>query len=67
VELGSKRTCDAILVIVDKFIKYSYFIPTLELITALELLYKVIRSLTANYRIPNRFITDRDKLFTSAF
>ena len=45
----------------------AYFILTEESITAKEIVYKVIRILTANYRILEYFITNRDKLFTSKY
>ena len=40
---------------------------TEETITAKEIVYKVIRILTINYRILEYFITNRDKLFTSKY
>lgn len=67
IEPGSKRICDSILVIVDRLTKHAYFIPTNEPIMAADMSYEVIRALTANHEIPDKFITDRDKLFTSAF
>ena len=38
-----------------------------ETITAKKMVYKVIRILTVNYKIPEYFITNRDKLFTSKY
>ena len=45
----------------------AYFILTEETITAKEIVYKVIRILTINYKILEYFITNRDKLFTSKY
>ena len=66
-EPGSERLCDSILVIVDRLTKASKFVPTEESITAGELAYEVTRALFADHGILEQFITDRDKLFTSAY
>lgn len=66
-EPGSARLCDSILVIVDRLTKFAYYIPTEETVTAEEMAYEVTRTLTANHGVPDQFITDRDKLFTSTF
>jgi len=66
-EPGSARLCDSILVIVERLTKYSYFVPTEESITAEEMAYEVTKALVANHGLPEEFITDRDKLFTSKY
>ena len=66
-ELGSARLCDTILVIVDRLTKASKFVPTEESITAEECAYKVTKALVSEHRVPEEFITDRDKLFTSKY
>ncbi len=45
----------------------AYFIPIEKTIIAKEMVYKVIRILTINYKILEYFITNRDKLFTSKY
>ena len=58
---------NAILVITDKLIKYRYFILYKKSLTAEKLVYTFLRVLAANYRISNKIVSDRDKLFTSKF
>ena len=67
IEPGTKQECDAILVIVERFTKYTKFIPLSETITAPELAYIVIKSIMSDFGVPDKFITDRDKLFTAKF
>jgi transposase InsO family protein len=61
------RDCDSILVIVDRFTKYSLYIPTTERLTsdglATLLLYHVFRQ----FGIPDGIVSDRGSLFTSKF
>jgi hypothetical protein len=66
-EPGSGRICDSILTIVDRSTKWTYGVPTTESITAEELAYEVSKTLTVSHGMPKEFVTDRDKLFTSAF
>ncbi|KAK1912648.1 hypothetical protein P3342_004584 [Pyrenophora teres f. teres] len=66
-EPGSARLCDTILVIVDRLTKAAKFIPTEESITAEECAYEVTKALISEHGIPEEFITDRDKLFTSKY
>jgi hypothetical protein len=66
-EPGTGQKCDAILVIGCRLTKYFHFVPTTEKITAEELAYVVIRTVIANHGTPKEWISDRDKLFTSAF
>jgi hypothetical protein len=53
--------------ITDRLIKYAYFIPYKEGLTAEELAYIFNRNIIANYRIPEEIISNRDKLFISNF
>ncbi len=55
---------DIILVIVDRLIKYVYFIPTLETYNVEQLGYLIIDRLVRYYGFLKIFIIDRDKLFT---
>jgi hypothetical protein len=42
-------------------------VPTEESITAKEYAYKVTKVLVSKYRVLEKFITDRNKLFTSKY
>ncbi|KAG9192563.1 hypothetical protein G6011_11297 [Alternaria panax] len=66
-EPGSGRLCDTILVIVCRHTKGAKFVPTEETITADECAYEVSKALMSEHGIPEEFITDRDKLFTSKY
>ena len=66
-EPGSARFCDTILVIVDRLTKAAKFVPTEETITAEECAYEVTKALVSEHGMPEEFITDRDKLFTSKY
>lgn len=45
--------------------KAAKFVPIEETITAEECAYEVQKALVSEHGIPEEFITDRDKLFTS--
>ena len=66
-EPRSNQLCDTILVIVDRLTKAAKFVPTKEAITADECAYEVTKALVSEHRMPEEFITDRDKLFTSKY
>ena len=66
-ELGLARFCDSILVIVDRLTKAAKFVPTEETITAGECAYEVTKALVLEHGVPEEFIIDRDKLFTSLY
>jgi hypothetical protein len=66
-EPGSARLCDTVLVIVDRLTKAAKFVPTEESITAEECAYEVTKALVSEHGVPEEFITDRDKLFTSKY
>lgn len=55
------------MVIVDRITKYAYFIPCTEKTTAEKTARLVLREVVAHHGLPEEFITDRDKLFTSKF
>jgi hypothetical protein len=63
----SGRQYDAILVIVDRLTKYSYFLPYLKTGTAEDLAYVFLRNIAAQHGMPKELVSDRDKLFTSHF
>ncbi len=58
---------DSILTIVDRLTKYTMFIPFKETATASVLTYIILQELINSHRLSKKFITDRDKLFTSKF
>jgi hypothetical protein len=58
---------DSIMVVTDRFTKYTYFIPYFESSLAEDLAYIFYKYVMANYRFPQRIISNRDKLFTSRF
>ena len=60
-------TYDSILVIVDTLIKYAYLEPYKKASTAEDLAYIFNKIVIAQYGIPNKIVSDRDKLFTSQF
>ncbi|KAH7556815.1 reverse transcriptase [Bipolaris maydis] len=66
-EPGSGRLCDTVLVIVCRLTKGAKFVPTEETITADECAYEVSKAMVSEHGIPEEFITDRDKLFTSKY
>ena len=62
-----KAVYDLILVIMNRLIKYRYFILYKEASSAEELAYMFLRVIAANYGLPEEIISDRDKLFTFKF
>jgi hypothetical protein len=58
---------DLILIIIDRFTKYEYFISYKESLLIEELAYIFNKYIIGNYRISKKIINDRDKLFTSRF
>ena len=66
-EQTTKHAYDSILVMVDKLTKYCHFIPCNKTITAPELGHLVLDRLIRYHGLPDTILTDRDKLFTSAY
>jgi len=58
---------DSILTIVDRLIKYIMFISFKKTATASVLTYIILQELINNHELSKKFITNRDKLFTSKF
>jgi len=58
---------DSILTIVDRMTKYTMFISFKKTTTASVLMYIILQELINNHRLSKKFITDRNKLFTSKF
>jgi hypothetical protein len=60
-------TYNLILVVIDRLIKYVYFISYKEELIVEELIYIFNRNIIANYGILKEIINNRDKLFTFNF
>jgi len=58
---------NAILVIVDKLIKWGYFIAYTEEISAEDVARIYIKEVFARYRALSKIISDRDLRFIAAF
>lgn len=58
---------NSILVIIDILTKYVYLVPYKESSTAKDLAYIFNKTIIAQHSIPNKIISNRDKLFTSKF
>jgi hypothetical protein len=66
-EVFTRIVYDSILVIINRLIKYAYFIFYKEGLTAKELVYTFNRNIVANYEILKEIINNRDKFFISNF
>jgi hypothetical protein len=58
---------DFIIIVINRFTKYAYFISYLESSLAKDLAYMFYKHIMANYGFSQRIINNRDKLFTSRF
>jgi len=58
---------NAILVIVDKLIKWGYFIAYIEEISAEDVAKIYIKEVFIRHRVLNKIISDRDLKFIAAF
>ncbi len=58
---------NSILTIVDRLTKYTMFISFKKTATTSVLTYTILQELINNHELSKKFITDRDKLFTSKF
>jgi hypothetical protein len=58
---------DSILIVIDRFTKYGYFILYKESLLAEKLVYTFNKHIIGNYGISKKIINDRNKLFTSRF
>jgi hypothetical protein len=57
---------NAILVVVDKLMKYAHFIATTSEVTALEVAGLLFKRIVKHFGLPTRIIGDRDPRWTSA-
>ena len=67
VELPPSDGMNAILVIVDRFSKMSYFIPTTTNITAKETAQLFMTHIFTHHGLPQEVVSDRGPQFTSHF
>ena len=58
---------NAILVVVDKFSKYAHFVPLSHPFTALQVAQAYFQEIFRLHSMPQSLISDRDRIFTSAF
>jgi hypothetical protein len=56
-----------ILVIVDRFTKYGYFFPIKHPYTTTSIAQVFLDNILKLHGIPNIIVSERDKVFTSAF
>ena len=60
-------TYNAILIVINYYIKYIYFIPFTEKAIIEQLTNIILIEVISQYRIPKEFLTDRNKLFILKF
>ena len=58
---------NSILVIIDRLIKYIYFILYMKSSILEDLVYAFLRIIVLVYNMPKEIILDKDKLFISKF
>ncbi len=58
---------NSILVIINRLIKYAYFINYIKVLNTEDLIYIFLRIIFANHDILAEIISDWDKLFTFKF
>jgi len=63
----SGKTCNTILVIVDRFSKYALYIPTTTKLTSSGLAELLFHHVIRTYGIPQGIVSDRGSIFTSNF
>ena len=58
---------DLILIIINRLIKYEYFLSYKEATFAKDLIYTFFRTIVDNHKLSDEIISNRDKLFTLKF
>ncbi|MBW0563727.1 hypothetical protein O181_103442 [Austropuccinia psidii MF-1] len=66
-QLPLSNSFDSILVIVDRFSKMAVFIPTMSLITSLDLAHLSIKNIFSKHGLSSRIVIDRGSLFVYWF
>jgi hypothetical protein len=67
VKLIIKVVFDSILIVIDRFTKYGYFILYKESSLAEKLAYTFNKHIIGNYEISKKIINNKDKLFILRF
>jgi hypothetical protein len=67
IELIIEVVFDLILIVIDRLIKYEYFILYKESLSVEKLVYAFNKYIIKNYGILKKIISNRDKLFISRF
>jgi hypothetical protein len=58
---------NSIIVIINRLIKFSYYLPYREVINAKELSYIFYRYIISIYRLPTEILSDREPIFAVTF
>ena len=67
VNLESKQTCNLLLVVVDRFTKYTYYFAVITKLTVTDLAALLFRRVFKDYGVLDGITSDRGSLFTSKF
>ena len=65
--LPLSHTFNAILVVVDHFTKYAHFVPLKHPFTTPQIAQLVFDNIVKLHGLPTAIVTDRDRIFVSAF
>jgi hypothetical protein len=65
--LPSSGRANAILVVVDKFLKFTHFIPLRHPFTVADVAQLFMDIVFCLHGLPKTIISDRDRVFTSKF
>lgn len=63
----TKVKYNSILIIIDRLTKYAYFLPYQKTANIDNLIYIFLQIIVGNHSLPDKIVSDRDKLVTSKF